>query len=120
MIDGTLCAAFICTTISAGWAIKAKATCEQNYDFVWLYQTWFYNLITPIMLISQFVALIINWVNSDFLSTLAYLGIILGTGLINGYLIAPVLVKAFGIDRLGAILPVICCITSLVFLFVSL
>ena len=120
MIDGTLCAAFICTTISAGWVIKAKATSEQNYDFVWLYQTWFYNLITPIMLISQFVALIINWVNSDFLSTLAYLGIILGTGLINGYLIAPVLVKAFGIDRLGAILPVICCIASLVFLFVSL
>ena len=116
MIDGTLCAAFICTTLSAGWVIKAKAT----GDFVWLYQTWFYNLITPIMLISQFVALIINWVNSDFLSTLAYLGIILGTGLINGYLIAPILVKVFGIDRLGAILPVICCITSLFFLFVSL
>lgn len=116
MIDGTLCAAFICTTISAGWVIKAKAT----GDFVLLYQTWFYNLITPIMLISQFVALIINWVNSGLLSSLAYLGIVFGTGLINGYIIAPILVTVFGTDRLGAILPVICCIASLVFLFVSL
>ncbi|MBR0122678.1 MAG: hypothetical protein IJM12_02390 [Bacteroidales bacterium] len=69
MIDGTLCAAFICTTISAGWVIKTKATCEQNYDFVWLYQTWFYNLITPITLISQLVVLIINWVNASFISS---------------------------------------------------
>lgn len=120
MIDGTLCAAFICTTISAGWAIKAKATCEQNYDFVGLYQTWFYNLITPIMLISQLVALIINWVNASFLSSLAYFGIIVGTGFINGYLIAPILVKVFGFEGIGALLPVICCIASLIFLFVSL
>ena len=120
MIDATICTALICFTISGGWAMKAKAKCDLNNDFVEIYYTRLYSLLPTAMLVLQIIALIINWINTDFLSSLLYLGIMLGTGVINGYIIAPILVGIFGHEKLGAVLAIIACLASTVFVFVSL
>lgn len=120
IINSSLCIAFVCFTICTGWLIGAKGIYTRNFDFIPLYETLFFKLLPPVMLLVILIALIINWVNYGFLSSLCYLGIISGTGVINGLIITPILVKIFGYDGFGAIIPIIACIAAAVFLFVSL
>ena len=118
MIESRYLIAVICFTICAGWPLSAKIICEKNYDYVGIYETRLFAMFPAVSIISFCVSLIINWVNVSFLSSLCYLGISVGTGLINGLIISKILVGVFGYDRLGVILPILANIASIVWLFI--
>ncbi len=102
----------ILTTITSGWVIGTKAVCQRNYDYV-----EFYALFPILSIVSSIVALVIYWINNGFQSFMIATVVLIITGKINGILITPVLIKIFGYGRIGAILPIISCIISFVFLF---
>ncbi|MBO7572523.1 MAG: hypothetical protein J6T48_10285 [Bacteroidales bacterium] len=119
MIESKYLIAVICFTICAGWPISAKTICEKNYDYVGIYETRLFAMFPTISIIAFLVSLIINWVNVGFLSSLCYLGISVGVGLVNGFIISPLLVMIFRYEGLGAIIPILANIASIVWLFIA-
>ena len=117
MIDTSYLIALIFVIISGGWMIKSKAVCAQNYDSVGIYDTPVHTFFVAASLICLLISLIINWANVSFLSTLCYVGITIGVGLINGLIVSPLLIKIFGYSGIGAILPIIASIASIIWMF---
>lgn len=119
MIEKTYLIALLIQAVCCGWAIYAKSV-SSKCDFVEFYDTALYGIFTSIIpLLASFVSFIINWVNVGFLSTLCYLGIVVGFGYVNGKLFAPTLVRIFGYSGIGALLPFIASIASTVYLFIA-
>ena len=120
MIEETYLIALLIQVVGCGWAISAKAYCENNRDPVVFFDTMLYGVFTSIIpILALMVSLIINWVNVSFLSTLCYLGIVVGAGFVNGLLVAPTLNRIFGYSGIGALLPFIASIASTVYLFIA-
>lgn len=117
MIDSSYLTALICVIISGGWMIKSKAICAQNYDSVGIYDTPIHTFFVIASLICLFISLIINWANVSFLSTLCYIGITIGVGFLNGLVVSPILIRIFGYSGIGAILPIIASIASIIWMF---
>lgn len=119
MINTTYLTAIIILIICGGWAISAKAYSRNNGDYIPIFETPLYSITTAITFLVFIISLILNWINIGFLSTLCYIGICIGCGFVNGLVISPILNRLFGYSGIGAILPIIACIASSIYLFIA-
>lgn len=117
-IDYTYLIALILLVISGGWAGRTKALCDANHDYVGFLDSVIYTIVNAVSFIALIVTLIINWVTNGFLSSIIYLGIITLFTFLNGKIICPLLNRLFGYSGLGALLPFIACIASIIYLFI--
>lgn len=117
-IDYSYLIALFLLLIGGGWAGRTKALCDANHDYVGLLDSPIYTVVNALAFISLIISLIINWVNNSFLSSIIYLGIIILFTFLNGRIICPLLNRMFGYSGLGALLPFIACIASIIYLFI--
>lgn len=120
MIEEAYLIALLIQVVGCGWAISVKAYNEINCDFVFFFDTKLYSIFALVIpIFALIVSFIINWINVSFLSTLCYLGIVVGAGVVDGLLVAPLLNIVFGYSGIGAFLPFIASIASTVYLFIA-
>ena len=104
--------------IVGGWIHQVKAVCNAAYDHVHLYNTPLYTIFTSVPYLAIVVSLVINIFLVGFLSTLCYIGILIAVQLININILLRIYLVTFGYSGIGAIIPMIGIIPSLIWLFV--
>jgi hypothetical protein len=107
---------FICLCVTFSWASCAKGLCEKNYDSVLFYDTPIWKLSQMGMILSIIIGIIIAGINSGFLIALAYLGIAIGTVIVNQLTLIYLRMWIFGYQGLGAVMPIIAWIASFIWL----
>ena len=107
----------ICWTVG-GWIHQIREACNVAYDYVPLYNTPLYAFFTAVPFLVTVVSLIINIFLAGFLSTLCYIGALMVIQFININILFPIYLVIFGYSGIGAIVPVVGIIPSLIWLFV--
>ncbi len=103
--------------IVGGWIYQVKAASNAAYDSIHLYTTPLYAIFTSIPFLAIIVSLVINIFQAGFLSTLCYIGILSAVQFININILFRIYLMIFGYSGIGAIVPMIGIIPSLIWLF---
>lgn len=110
---------FICLCVCLSWSICAKIQCDHKYDMVMFYETPLFLFLQFALAICIIIGVIIAWVNAGFLIALAYLGIAIGTIVINMVTLAHVLISIFTYQGIGALLPLFGGFASAIWMFIQ-
>lgn len=104
--------------IVGGWIHQVKAACNAAFDNVLLYDTPLYTIFTSVPFLATTTSLVINIFLAGFLSTLCYIGILIAVQLVNINILFRIYLRIFGYSGVGAVVPMIGIIPSLIWLFV--
>ena len=104
--------------IVGGWIHQVKAASNATYDFISLYDTPLYAIFTSVPFLATITSLVINIFLAGFLSTLCYIGILIAVQLVNINILFRIYLMIFGYSGVGAVVPMIGVIPSLIWLFV--
>lgn len=110
---------FICLCVCLSWSICAKIQCDHNYDMVMFYESPLFLFIQVALAICIIIGVIIAWVNAGFLIALAYLGIAIGTIVLNMVTLAHLLISIFTYQGIGALLPLLGGVASAIWMFIQ-
>lgn len=108
---------FICLCLSFSWTACTKMACKRNYDDVVILDSPVWSYTQLLTILSIVIAIIIVLVKVGFLASLCYLGIALGCVFIGQFTTSVILVAIFGYQFLGAILPLLSCIGTAIWMF---
>lgn len=110
---------FLATVLSMAWLNGTKATCERKDDYVHFFNTIQFNGLFSILFLCVVAGLIIAWVNAGFIVFLEYLGCAIGTIIVGSMIPIPILIKIFGYQGFGIILPIISAIGCAIWMFIQ-
>ncbi len=104
--------------IVGGWMHQVKANASAAYDYVEVYDTPLYVILSLAPFLSTIISLIINIFQVGFLSTLCYIGILILTQILNINILYRIYRVIFGYSGIGAIIPMISIIPLIIWVFV--
>lgn len=110
---------YIALLVSYSWIRYVRVVSASYFYHLEFLHGGLYDVISLILFLCACGGLIIGLIDGGFMACLGYLGIALVSIFVSRRFISWILVHIFGYDRMGVILPLVCAIASVFWMFSS-